>query len=385
VTWQFFPGQSDISGISIPGVTRTLPSLATGRSLFDLFDAHRNSLNAIRLALAVLVIVSHSWPLGGYGLDPGAGGQSIGDWAVAGFFTISGFLITGSRVHSRSIWDYLWRRFLRIYPAFLAVLIVIAGVFAPISVWLTGAGGEHIGSAVGFVINNAALYLRQNGIDVTLASTPWPTSWDGPLWTLTWEFACYIGMGLLVTFVKNRRALIASVTTVFVLCSAATLYMLERGDGGNVTRLGAFFAAGALIYFLRRRIRLSPWIAAIALVLLIAIVWTGMFKVLGGLPLAYLLLYAGAVLPAPFQRIGAKNDISYGMYIYAWPVQQILAILFAHTSVPVWVFVVLSIALTVPLAWASWLLIERPAMKLKKLTAKRPVDIEGHVVTSARS
>ena len=109
--------------------------------LGDALRGHNNSLGFIRLVLASLVIVDHAFPLGGFGVEPVAGwtiGQtSLGGIAVAGFFAISGYLITKSGL-AADILQFLWRRFLRIFPAYWAVLLVTALVIAPIVWWADG-------------------------------------------------------------------------------------------------------------------------------------------------------------------------------------------------------------------------------------------------------
>lgn len=158
--------------------TRTLSVGAT-------FNPRSNSLNAIWLFLATAVIVAHSWPLGGgYGADPGFGDQDLGDWAVAGFFAISGYLITRSRLSLSSLLDYFWRRFLRIYPAFLVCLLVVAFAFAPASVAVFSDGTYEGSAGASYVISNIFLFIRQWGIPGTLQSVPFLDSWNGPLWTL---------------------------------------------------------------------------------------------------------------------------------------------------------------------------------------------------------
>ena len=106
------------------------------RTLASLFDPRSNSLNALRLVLAALVIVSHSWPLTGREPEPALGGANLGVWAVLGFFAISGFLITRSRLSGRPTHTFYRARALRILPAFLVCLVVVAFVFAPVSLLL---------------------------------------------------------------------------------------------------------------------------------------------------------------------------------------------------------------------------------------------------------
>lgn len=340
------------------------------------FNAHRNSLNALRLALAAAVIVSHSWPAGGYGDDPGFGDQNLGAWAVAGFFAISGYLITMSRVHSPTLLDYMWRRFLRIYPAFLVSLLAVAFIFAPVSVYLLHSGTYSLHGASRFVLENIALYTPQPGIPGTLENAPFPIKWNSPLWTLFFEFLCYIGIGILVSILP-RRFVTLGISVVFVGCTLITAVHMYSDVTVQfhlirLARLGAFFAAGALMFAFRGRIPLTRQLAAAAALLLLAVMAAGTFQLLAGIPAAYLVMALGTWLP--LQNIGAKNDISYGMYIYSFPLQQLLNIAFPNQVLPVWVFVLLSVALTVPFAWGSWKLIEQPAMKFKRLfKPKTPV------------
>jgi peptidoglycan/LPS O-acetylase OafA/YrhL len=125
-------------------------------------------------------------------------------------------------------------------------------------------------------------------------------------------------------------------------------------------QLVPFFMAGSVFYLLRDRISCNLWLAAASLAVCIGLPQVSSQNrviVLCAIPMAYLLLYLGAVLPVPF---GRRNDISYGMYMYGYPVEQLLR--FAHLSSHT-VFTVLAILCTVPVAAASWFLVERPAIR----------------------
>lgn len=333
------------------------------------FIGRRNSLNALRLALAVLVIVSHSWPIGGYGPDPGIGETTLGSWAVAGFFAISGYLITASRVRSRGFGDYLWRRALRIYPAFIVVLLVVGFGFAPLSVRVGGDGSWSPGSAASYVLHNAGLRITQIDIPETLGHSAFPLAWNGSLWTLWYEFLCYLAIGIVVSIIPIRYLGIAALlaTTVCALgVAAVNLGLPAPTFVVNLLTLGGYFAAGAVIYFYRSRIPLRTSFALASVIVIVLAASTSTFQIIAGIPVAYLIMWLG--ITTPFQAIGAKNDISYGMYIYAFPVQQTLALLLADFAVSAAAFVAICILATTPLALASWLFIEKPAMKLKFIT-----------------
>ncbi len=339
-------------------------------TLGESFDPKRNSLNALRLVLATLVIVSHSWPIGGYGHDPGDGDLTLGAWAVAGFFAISGYLITGSRLHSRSLLDYMWRRVLRIYPAFLVVLALVAFVFAPLSVLVVGSGSWHPLDGLGYLWANLGIRITQTGIPGTLETAPFSDAWNGSLWTLWYEFLCYVAIGLGVSFIPRRLLGVVSIAAT-VGCAVATWILKDLSlplTLVNATTLGGYFAAGVLLYCYRDKVPLVWYLAALATLLILVTAATSTFRMLAALPVAYLMMWLGVVLP--LQRVGAKNDISYGMYIYAFPVQQLLAILGAGLILPVWGFLCVSILATIPFACLSWFLVERPGMRFKSLTQR---------------
>jgi peptidoglycan/LPS O-acetylase OafA/YrhL len=329
------------------------------------FDRRRNSLNAIRLLLAVLVVVSHSWAIGGFGPEPSLGGAHLGTWSVLGFFCISGYLITASRLGSTSARFYKARA-LRILPGFVVCLIVVAAVLAPLST--LGDGIWSFSSAVTYVVRNLALYppgVAQDGIENTLTSVPYIGMWDGSLWTLFWEACCYVLVGVGVSVVP-RIGLFRTVTVAFfgvtALCVlSATGLVTLPGIGDRVLPLVAAFLAGAVVFLAADRIPVTTVTISVALAWVAVVVGFGMVQALGGLPLAFLLLVIGSRSEA--SAIGRQRDLSYGFYIYAWPVQQILVLLLDGRG-GVLVLIGASLVVTWLLAFLSCILIERPALRL---------------------
>lgn len=341
----------------------TTPTLATR------FRPDANSLNALRLLLAALVIVSHSWPLAGREPEPALGGATLGTWAVFGFFAISGFLITRSRLSGAPAWKFYRARALRIMPAFLVALLVVAFVFAPLSQLVDPTADWHPLSSVTFVARNLLLYppfLMQPGIVDTLATVPYPSLWNGPLWTLFWEAACYLLVGVAVSLIP-RRHLVTVLVAGFV---GLTLVSLALSVGimtlpvmaGRITPLVIAFLGGSLLFLLAGRIR-TNWLtvggAVVALGITIAL---GLGPALGTLFFGFLLILLGTVLP--LNRVGSTYDISYGVYIYGWPVQQLVTLTLGP-DLPPPLFILVVFAGTIPLAFLSCVLVERPALKLK--------------------
>jgi peptidoglycan/LPS O-acetylase OafA/YrhL len=338
--------------------------------LGDRLSGRDNALNTLRLVLAVLVVVSHSLTLGGFGPEPTWGGQTWGKWAVAGFFALSGYLIAGSRSRL-ALGPFLAHRALRIMPGFWACLVVVALLAAPLSVTLPG-GDWTLSGAVAYVVTNAALHIHTWGVPHTLARVPYPTVWNGSLWTLAYEFAAYVMVGLMLVSQRVRRSPGAWFFAALVVVTA--IHVIQRLEhvvsfaAVNGVMLAGFFLAGMILWAVRGRLR-TTWagfVAAAAVLVLTALTHT--FTYAGGLPLGYVLLVAGARLPF---RLGATNDVSYGMYIYAFPVQQLLAAAGLHWGGSL-AFTLVTTVLVVPLATLSWFVIERPALRLARRWFGRP-------------
>lgn len=327
----------------------------------EALSARDNALNFIRLLLAIVVIYDHAWPIGGYQAELVF---KTSDWAVNGFFAISGYLIAGSRMRL-GMRAFLMNRVLRIYPAYWVLLLVTAFILSPFVAVFTGEAWDA-GSATSYVGKNASLYIFQWGVDETLVSVPMASVWNGSLWTLFYEFAAYIAAGILLSFSWARRYAIWVVTGIFVALLVGQV--LSHGPLEVTTniylngmRLGCFFLAGMLLYFVGDRIRLRWSYVVGAAAVFVVLGLFGAAEWFGQLPFAFVTLWLGSRLAV---RIGSRNDVSYGVYIWAFPVQQILVASGTSWLGPLGSFL-LATALTLPLAWLSWCYIEKPAMGLR--------------------
>ncbi|MDQ0922283.1 peptidoglycan/LPS O-acetylase OafA/YrhL [Pseudarthrobacter sp. W1I19] len=335
------------------------------KAIGDALDSRDNSLNFIRLLLATSVIFWHTYPL--TGVQPEWPAFLLGTWAVNGFFAISGYLIAGSRLRLE-FGTFMWRRAVRIYPAFWMVLIITAFVFAPLSV-LVSHRSYNVWDAVNYILQNMTLWLGELAVGDTLSGVPHHDSWNGSLWTLFFEFGAYVTAGVLLSFPFVRKHQVAVLTTVLLVLSAAVATRFGDGSLGVVDRavpalrLWAFFVSGMLVFALRGRLRTNAAVGIVA-TLLFSLTWAlGVQNWAGPLPFAVLLLWLGAVMTT---RVGVKNDISYGMYIYAFPVQQLVVVFgFSAVAGAEW-SALLAVALTVPLAYASWRFLELPLQRASR-------------------
>lgn len=341
------------------------------RSIAGALDPRANSLNLVRVVLACTVLVAHSFTLSGNGLGPLFNNQHAGTWAVYMFFCLSGFLITGSRVRT-PFGAYLTHRIARIYPGFLVSLVVVVGVFAPIAFLR-----EH-GTLDGYLttgptplhhlFSNLGLNIREYGVSGTLTEVPYPVAWNGSLWSLYYEFLCYLAIGgLLSVAVLRRHTLVLVPVFVFSVWLAASPETLAVYFGGNgevalLMTVLPFFFGGAALWSVRHWVPLTWWVAIPSIAAYVALVtWQGGWGPHAGSPLLTLfLLWLGKVLPCP--QWVRHNDISYGCYVYAFPSQQLVAA-FGGADHGTYVLAGLAAIPMFALAVASWFLVERPGMR----------------------
>lgn len=356
------------------------------------FDPRANALNFLRLLLASAVIFGHAALLGGYVLARPVM-LAFSEVAVDGFFAVSGFLITRSWCTHPDWRRFLWHRSLRILPAFWVCLLATALVFAPISVMLQGYPLSSYWSASAgpwsYLWRNALLWIGQPAIAGTPNSVPFPGTWNGSLWSLYWEFLCYLGLGLLgaVGILARRRWVVLGVTVALwaLVAVKAVVPSIDADyfasfNGQVIPRLALMFLVGSVLYLYADTVPVEGLFAAGSALLVVGALASGLdFRVLGALPLAYLLLWLGIRLPV---RLGSRHDISYGVYIYAFPVQQLLAI--AGLAAIGWLgYALLALAMTIPLAWLSWAVIERPALGWKSRGPRVMAGVPGAAAMAA--
>ena len=313
-----------------------------------------NSFDLLRLLAAVSVVYHHTRPV--LGLPPHRlGSFDFGELGVGVFFVISGYLVTASFQRSAGVWDYLRKRILRIEPALIASLLVTALVFGAMATELPLGDYFRRPEVYLYVARNALLYPVTYDLPGVFAHNPLAHAVNGSLWTLRLEFTCYLGVALLGVAGLLRPA-VAAILAVVCLAAFALLQLWrpELAQGGvlRLTAIGAqygfLFLAGAYLQLIGRP---PPRWALLSAAFLLTPYW------ILGLPVLVVMLAS-----APSPKLPA--DISYGTYIYAFPLQQMLqsAGLLSFWS---------SLLAVLPFALASWFLIERPALWLKGRTPRR--------------
>lgn len=334
-----------------------------GRGAFGGRDRFSNNFDFLRFVAAAAIVVTHAYALRlgyvGIGLqDPFV---LMGQTGLAVLLVTSGYLIVASWESTASPLRFAWKRFLRVVPAFVLAIFVTLFVIGPLMTSLPPA--EYF-AALFSPAGLATIPFFENGSAIGLfQENPW-TYVNGSLWTIPVEVALYGVVALLgIAGLLRRRGAIFALVGVNIL-----LWMVWFDDPRMAKiRFTLYFFIGASFYLHRERITYRPVVAGALLLLLGFSTLTPYPAVAGLVCIPYLVLYA-ARLPVPYlNNFGRSGDFSYGIYIYHYPVQQVL-IQATGNALLLPALCGLSFLVTFALAFLSWHVIEKRALAAKRIS-----------------
>ena len=285
----------------------------------------RNSFNLVRLLAAFTVLASHAFIIkaGTDTLDPLLGPTpfTLGQHAVNAFFFLSGLMLSQSIERRPDIADYLWARFLRIFPGLFACGLVLTFVAGPL---LSASDAvEYFSDAHTWAYPFAVLVQFAKAVPPhhIFAQLPFAEQANSPLWTIKYEILAYMVLAAFSYAGWTRRPILlwlalGSALALFTAQAAAesvshTSHLYQLG------RYGFCFALGMIAYRYRDRVSLSP-VCFAGSVLLVLLTRGTAFE-----HAAYVIVVAHAAMLAGARHYGApteltqRHDISYGVYIYA--------------------------------------------------------------------
>ena len=320
---------------------------------------------------------------------------NLASLAVYCFFGISGYLIARS-AETHGTLRFLWLRAVRILPGFWVALVMTAFVFGPLVWVVTWHGAPHGGlghyfsppghdglppsSPFNYVRRNFFLQIQQIWISGVIR--------NASLWTLFYEFICYVILAALALVGILRHRIVVVVLTVVLLIALAGISLEPSWNIHfnvfsnwvlmNILKFLAVFLVGTLLFLYRDRVPDSGWLALGCTVVAYGSLWmtpsierfalhvtiTDLFVT----AMVYPVLWLGAHLP--FRGVGKVHDYSYGVYLYGFPA-QVLVIALLDQRWPRPIVLVLTLILTIPFALASWWVVERNALRLKSLSPRR--------------
>ena len=376
----------------------------SGPRLIEVYDQKKNNFHLVRFVLAMTVIYTHSIVLLGNKGDHLAELSNYqidaGRLAVYCFFIVSGFLVTQSALHSESTIEFVAKRILRIVPAFLVSLLLVAFVIGPIVTPLSLSEyfrPDPQGDPYRFVQRNITFGLTGGFLweykDV-FSGNPRPNAVNGSMWTLSHEVACYaiIAILLFMGLLRKRYFMVAllgiaacAIFAYFELGFAPIKekivwwWVLNPWNYDRFIRLVFFFISGSLMYLFKEKVPYNKKlfiisIAGIVVAMIFGKIHLGLYLFL---PYAVIYCCIGAKY-ASFQQYG---DYSYGLYIFSFPIQQTILHYKADWTIPQ--FLILSSVASLIVAFFSWHVIEKPALGLKKMfrAQKEKIVVPSNVKT----
>lgn len=332
----------------------------------------KNNFDFLRLLFSTVVLISHSFPLTGVEepLSIMTGKQIEGGaLAVNVFFIISGFLIFNSLKASRSMVNYLWKRVLRLFPALFVVLMITLPILV-----LVHQGSNSIFLQKDFYTylpKNMTLYLFQFRVEGVFEDNIYPKSINGSLWTLAYEFTMYL---IVFAFFAIRKQKLSLYILLLLFFICYTLYNIRpeffsaqlwnlRLFSDQFYRMAAYFIAGSILSFVDLKRLNKSWIKIGLFAVLVLSVLLGIYKQVSLVLLPLLIMLIGISYSRVLNYIPQKiGDISYGVYIYAFLVQQTCMHYF---DLGPYALTALALPVTYLLAYLSWHYVEQPALKFK--------------------
>jgi peptidoglycan/LPS O-acetylase OafA/YrhL len=350
-----------------------------------------NNFNFLRLVAAVTVVISHS-----FNVSSGRGftalGVQLGDIAVDFFFVTSGFLVTASAISRRDPIFYLRSRVLRVFPGLIVATGFLVFVLGPLVTKLPVGDYFRNAQTYNFLFSNATLIDSSvQQLPGVFEDNPLGSNVNQPLWTLGWEITMYFALFLFTLpylcseryRVSGLEAMRFAFPLIFVAATTLLLFKLVRDNLHHTgplmivdvqARLTAMFFGGASLWLWRERISFAGRYGVLILPFLIAaaLISPRLFVPLYYLTVVWFTLVLAHIDSPWLRKVNGMGDYSYGVYIYAYPVQQIIAMLWV--GIGAYGMSGLAMLITFPLAFLSWHVVEKRAMALKYgLRARNPV------------
>lgn len=322
------------------------------------------------------MVITHSYFFCGFGehdiLSRFTNDQTCFSYiGVRGFFIISGYLIFQSMQRSTSLNSYYWKRFLRLFPGLIIVLLltVCLGVFV-----FNGTLKDYVSSKEmwSYVPNNLSLYNLQFGISGVLNSRPL----NGSLWTIRYEFSFYILISLLFFFRYNKKFIKNLLIFLFIFLLIGKLILFEKLGVSGISfsnsmslNLGLYFISGSVLASINvENFKFKFPLTIIGIMLLAVSFYYQIFLLSQYIILPVIVVLAGISSTKYINTLSHNfGDISYGIYIYSFPIQATLMYFFAFSCMEL---MSTSLLLSIIFGILSWNFIEKKSLRLKTLSLR---------------
>lgn len=343
-------------------------------SYFIMAEPEKNSLDLLRLVAALLVLYSHQFALMGQPEPSFFGWTSFGGAGITIFFFLSGLLVWSSWQRDPAPGRFLVRRSLRIFPALWVVVFCCVFLVGPAFSSLTVR--EYFLLPKTWFYLGTAFLIPGSTLPGVFAGNPYPLAVNGSLWTLPLEFMCYISVVIVGVFTVASRGVLIAAAVLLCVVLASMIPMLTGLRFSIHLEMVAVFWWGVLYGHSTKRLPGAKTGSPMALVLgCVAFLLFALWGPRGLERMAMLVCSACLVHLALRVAAGSRlttslGDLSYGLYIFAFPVQQMLMHWSTARSLSVESAFCLSLIVTSVLAFGSWHLIEKRALRFKPRTIR---------------
>jgi len=351
------------------------------RRASEIPEARRNNFNIIRFFAALLVMYGHMFPI--LGIAPhNIQHSSVSTYGVLLLFSMGGYLIANSWNSDPSILRYSIRRITRLYPAYIVLLLVSVYLVGPL---VTSVSRVHYfeWGAMNYLWSNLRLQILYQLPGVFLEN-PYVGSVNGSLWTMPVEAALYVLAVVILLWAgkqsgKRRSAVLIGTAAVTSLIGWFIQLMLNRNALAHITWIPSimwqcfivtpYFLIGMAYTLPEIRRFLSLQIAAALMAVILMFEFPPEVSPFILYFIMPYIMFSFAFAPTPvFYRFGSKRDITFGMYLYGFMVQQLVVYWFMQNGwdLSFWPVFILAVLGTLLLAVLSWYLVEKPANALAK-------------------
>jgi len=331
-----------------------------------------NNFNFLRILFAIFVVITHSYNIAGdlqddYLTRLTYGQVSFSFIGLSGFFIISGYLVFQSLSRSKNLFSYFKKRILRIFPALFVVLLLT--VFLGYFVYDSDFHSYITNVSVWTYLPRNFFLRSQDIIHGIFTKNPYGPAINGSLWSILYEFSFYIALSVLFFFGRRTQVILTLLALILLLTGrlfwypelSAIKFILEAR---LVLEYGPFFAFGSLLAIVQ--MENITWRRSLLVLLILFLIVSVFLRVFDQarfflLPLIVILIGLESV-PFVNKLVAKPGDVSYGIYIYAFPVQQTLMHYFRFTTMEL---IASSIIISFMFGYFSWHCIEKHALRLK--------------------
>lgn len=332
-----------------------------------ILDKNNNNIDLLRLIAAVMVIYGHAFAITPKGDNVDFIWKILkfdysGSLAVKAFFFLSGLVVANSLFAKRNLLAFAVGRLFRIIPGLLAVLLVTAFVIGPLTSKFSVPEYFASPAAYEYVAKNL-LFKTEYFLPGVFEENQYPKAVNGSLWTLSHEVGLYVSFGALFVVGVFRYKLVALIVFAIIIIDPIVgnkLVFTWRQPNIEIDYLLPSFAIGVLLASMKDKLEVNAT-TVVALFILYYLLKDSIWGITLFYVFFFIMILYVASLPL-FVRCKPSLDLSYGVYLWGFPIQQLVYYYYPHQTL--FPNIGISILICILLSVILYLYVEKPGMKM---------------------